>query len=487
MRDDTARPRSVLSEEDGLALLITLIALSLFSLMGFYMSLNATTEVRISDNFESAIQARFAAQAGVNHAREVLRGLSYDDLLMGPDGTYDGSPSYTTQARTIGFRSPVSWATARSLDIFDPSTDVSGLPDDGLLNTGSGTVLIPMTGVVQTAPNPYGAGTVTLSRYFVKVTDNNGEAAELAKDINDDPFHDGDGMIVIRSMGVAQTIRETAGAAVRRNSVAVFEARFRISSTFDFDSPLTIAANDVNASFDGNAFDIIGNASYPGIAVIDFNTGDGIDPGSTIAAATGGQGTITGGGLPEPSIADITASVAADPETAMLMDPAFLYDFVYNKVPKFADYVYQGDQGWSGGSAPYIGYYNPSLPKADPSQDPKVTVVNGDLSLSGNMTGGGLLVVTGDFIASGTLTFNGLVLVIGSGNVVLSGLNQGIHGGLFVANLTLQGGIPTFGTPTFSVSGNSDILIDADALLMGSGLIPASQRGFREVTSSLDP
>src|SRR5512136_1187417 len=122
--------------QEGVALVITLIALALFSLLGFYVALRSTTEVRISDNYESAVQARFGALAGLDHARELLRGLNFDDQLKGPDGTYDSSLAYLSQARTFSFRNPIPWPTARSLDILDPSADLAGIPDDGLLNTG---------------------------------------------------------------------------------------------------------------------------------------------------------------------------------------------------------------------------------------------------------------------------------------------------------------------------------------------------------------
>lgn len=471
--------------EDGIAVLIALIVLSIFSLVGLYMMLNATTDVRISDNYESHVQARYAALAGLNHARALLRGLDFSSLLKGPDGIYNHSPGYMAEARTFAFRNPVSWATGRSLNIFDPAGDVSGLQDDGII-CAAGTILIPLTGMAQTVPNPYGAGTVTTSRYFVKVSDNNGEATELAGDPSDNPFIDGDGIIVVRSMGVAQTIRETVGAAVRRNSVAVFEARYKHRCTFEFTSPLVIEGNNVNATFNGNAFSIAGGSS-PGIGTIDTVTGDSTHPDQVIRAATAGKGSITGGGLPNPSIQDITNSVNLHPEKALLLDPNFLWNFVINVVPQAADYVYNGDQHWSGVSAPYIGSFDSTRPINDPTQDPKIIIVNGDLDVSGNLGGGGLLVVRGNLSCNGAFTYNGLVLVIGAGNVNLGDSNHDIIGGMFVVNLTNLGGGPSLGTPTFSISGSSRITANANAIQMAIGLLPAAQLSFREVTSTIDP
>jgi hypothetical protein len=101
-------------DETGVALLIALIALSLFSILGLYMTLNATTGLQISDNHESYIQATYAAHSGLNHARVLLRGLAFNDLLKGPDGAYDENPSYLEEARSFKFRNPVPLAMARS-------------------------------------------------------------------------------------------------------------------------------------------------------------------------------------------------------------------------------------------------------------------------------------------------------------------------------------------------------------------------------------
>src|SRR5262245_37533605 len=123
-------------DQEGLATLMALVGLSLFSLLGLYAALNATTEVRISDNYESQVQARFAAQAGLNHAQELLRGLQFGDQLKGPDGVNDTGGVYLAQAKTYSFRNPLSWAALRSLSIVDPAPGLAGVNYDGILNTG---------------------------------------------------------------------------------------------------------------------------------------------------------------------------------------------------------------------------------------------------------------------------------------------------------------------------------------------------------------
>jgi hypothetical protein len=495
--EEQSGPGPAICREEGLATLIALIALAIFSLLSFYMAFGAKTELRISDNHESEVQATFAARAGLTHARELVRGPLYNDLLLGPDGTYTNTTAYLSAARTFAFRNPVPWASARSLDILSPASSLTGIADDGLVNTGkynstNGTVLVPQVGIAETAPNPYGAGTITTARYFVKVTDNNGEATELAADAANNPFVDGDNIIIVRSMGVAQTLRQTVAGTIRRNSVAVVETRFRMLTTFDLDAPFVVEGPDVAPSapnfFNGVPFKIDGGTSNPGIAVIDTNTGDTTSAVNTLKAdlKKNQEKNITGIG-PNPSIIDITASILPGSDEEKLKDPAYLLNFVNNIVPAFADSVYQGDQNWSGGSAPNLGSYDYSKPANDITQNPRVTYVNGDLSVSGTMSGGGLLVVTGKFSGNGRFTFNGLILVIGEGDVDFGGLNIGIHGGLFVANVSAPGGVATFGIPKVTIGGNSDIIIDSNGIDMGVRQIAPLQLGYREVNSMMDP
>ncbi len=47
--------------------------------------------------------------------------------------------------------------------------------------------------------------------------------------------------------------------------------------------------------------------------------------------------------------------------------------------------------------------------------------VNGDLTLSGETTGYGILVVTGTYTAGGNVGWRGIVLVVGQGRMVVSG------------------------------------------------------------------
>jgi hypothetical protein len=479
------RPASIgclrLKDEQGIAMILVLIALTLMTAFSAYMVVTSVEDLKTSDNNESMVQARFAARAGIEHARELIKGKNFSGLLQGTDGAYNSNSAYLAAARLYGFRNLLGWSALRSLDIIDPSSAVSSLADDGLISSAApgipGTVLVDITGIALTAPNPYGSGTITTARYFLKASDNNGEASEIARDAADNPFIDGDGTIIVRSIGVAKTIRESSGSSVRKNSVAVYETRFMQGGPFsNMGSPALVIGSQIGADFSGNAFSITGDSSGPGIATVDTNLSDSYQPDVILRAATNGKGSITGNCVPNSNcVADITASVMADPAKAMLRDPVWLYDFVYNQVPSFAD-----NKSLDGSlSGMNLGT----------TSNPMVTWVNHDLSVTGGITGAGLLVVTGSLAMGGAVNWDGLVLVIGAGDFWAHGMNRGIHGGLVVANLTLVGGVPTFGLSTiFDIRGNSDIATyDGSLVSLGNGLTPTKQLSFREITSMRDP
>ena len=480
---------SCFPEERGVALVLVLLALAILSLLGLFMTFEATTGLHISDNYESRIRATYAALAGLNHARAVMRGLDNDAFLQGPDGVYDQSSSYLRQAKKFGFRNPLPLVAAHSLNMIDPAPDVSGMPDDGMINTGfysgnKGTPLIPLTGIALQAPNPGGSGEIVISRYFVKVTDNNGEASEKTEDSYDSPFIDGDGMVIVRSMGIAKTFSDRTGSVTRRNSVVVFEARYRRFPGFDLGPAMLVLGSRVIASLDGN-YEIAGGL-FPGIGVIDTEVSDTLFPGQIIGTGPLGRGNISGAGLPNPSIVDITNRVESDPERSIILNPQYLWNFVFSKSPEFSDNYYDGDQYWDPLTAPNIGSYDSSKPYNAPGQDPKLTVVHGNLRMAGNLSGGGLLIVTGDFECADACQYDGLVLVIGSGRAVIDTAGKGLTGSIVVANLVDINGIPCFGVPDFSISGDSRITSDLNAVKTALGLIPPVQRSFREITG-VDP
>jgi hypothetical protein len=477
------------SDESGMALLMAVIALAIVAIVGFYLTLNATTQVQISDNFESQIQASYAAISGLNHAKVLLRGLAFDAVLQGPDGAYNPMPSYIKQAKTFQFRLPIPIQTAQTLDIFHPSASMLGISDDGIINTGffegvPGTELLPKTGIGYFSPNPYGEGQVLNARYFAKITDNNGELSELAADPQNNPFLDGDGVVIVRSVGVSKTFSNRIGSIIRKNSVAVYESRLKRLSTWNLGPALTVLGSMVTISFDGNPE--ISSDLSAGIGTIDVDSIDSNFPDQIIRSAVGETIIVHGKGPENPSVRDITAEITTNSDQALLLQPEYLWEFVQNQAPIMADAVYEGAPVQVEGNSPYLGTYDSSKSWNAPGQNPKLTLVKGDLYAPDGLSGGGLLIVTGQLLCSGPIAFHGLILVVGSGNLVLSGSGPGVTGGVLVASLTSSDMGISWGIPDISISGSCRIISNKEAVRTAASLIPARQISFREI-AGVDP
>jgi hypothetical protein len=103
-----------------------------------------------------------------------------------------------------------------------------------------------------------------------------------------------------------------------------------------------------------------------------------------------------------------------------------------------------------------------------------ITYVNGDLTLSGNPVGNGILVVTGTLRWTGDFTWNGVIFVVGDGNVQNSGGgNTNINGSLYdakiwdsYATMPHPNLLPSLGSPEFKWNGGGGNGIQYDHCLV---------------------
>ena len=179
-----ASPDKPWGSERGVALVLTLIALALMSLLGLSLTYNATIDNAIAMNEETGTEAFYLAEAGVNHAVDIvlgttdmssfLRGADGDAATHGDNGIIDGSlvpnghqaiPStgvslgngaYTVQILDDDFETALAqladytWTSQIPLDVSE-SDPRFGLREDGdLYSDINGRILVRATG---TAPN----------------------------------------------------------------------------------------------------------------------------------------------------------------------------------------------------------------------------------------------------------------------------------------------------------------------------------------------
>jgi len=219
--------------------------------------------------------------------------------------------------------------------------------------------------------------------------------------------------------GVPKIIVTAAGRRGAANKVVTVEAVKwplpPMPGSVYTEGPMTFGGNafyidghdhDYTAPYDT----IAGAAPLPGIATPN-------DP-TTIATALGGQqdDNVQGSGS-DPSVQ--SSNVNLDVQA------------IANAWSQMADITLVGDQN----NPSTAGWGNVN---AIPQPDLKVVHIQGDLDISGNMSGAGVLVIDGNFKMGGTINWNGIVVVLKDVDVVGGGNVKNIVGGLVVQG-TLSG------------------------------------------------
>jgi hypothetical protein len=265
-----------------------------------------------------------------------------------------------------------------------------------------------------------------------------------------DPLHLGSGAAGTAALAGGQPLDYGAvymltSLAYTRNgngaqSMAQMEAAARPPSGFKLGGALTLAGpSPTFGSPNSNIFKINGNdANSCGQAGFSSLPAIGVDDNpNNPTSPTAQVDVISALGKPQNYIG---AQSAPDVQN------------VYNSIPspaalnaEVADIASQ--PGTINLTGPLSSLANPGT-----AANPTYTVVNGDLTLTGNPTGYGVLVVTGNLVLKGDFTWTGVILVIGSATVSNSGGGNGqITGAMYVANTA--GGGNTLGSSTFNWNG----------------------------------
>jgi hypothetical protein len=177
-----------------------------------------------------------------------------------------------------------------------------------------------------------------------------------------------------------------------------------------------------------------------------------------------------------PSLRDGTEGVRNDPnpDARNLFDATYLMGFI-SKTSAVADLKLPDGTNHAGEN---IGT----------DAAPQITCCEGDCRLGGNASGAGILIVRGRLRFQAAFAYHGLILVVGEGDFDMSGLNAGILGGLFVAKTIDNGdGTWSYGTPSFTVAGNSNFYYQSSGIGMEFGLLPLKNITWREVFPELEP
>ena len=443
-----------MKNEAGVALLVVMIALLLISAIGMGMILLSNTETVVNSNYRDEQVALFAAKAGLEEGRDRMAAsnpnpLTLPTILPGATGG-----AYVTYVTASGV-SP--WLSS------DPNEDKEYLDEMGLSGLPSGTTWYSSTATnssysgSSSNPVPYKWVRVNLkldrsaytsgTPYYVDGNSSNANDQVCFNSMNN---HE----VVVTStgcLGSYATVYEiTSYASTSSGSHRLLQEDVTLSSlSFNFPAALTIAGpspqSDFNAA-NSNNYTISGidGSSGPGCPAPVNTTAIGVDnstDANVIATTELPKPNNYPGSSASPDVAGVTLPLNEQ-------TPAELEALVA-QIESAADSVVQGPAT--------------SLPNYGTAANPVTIVVdspnNGataNLTLSGNITGYGLLVVRGTYTASGSVGWNGVVLVIGQGVVLGNGGgNNSYNGAMFVANTRDSSGnlLSTFGTGTYNWNG----------------------------------
>ena len=216
-------------DKAGAILVVTLLVLALITIMGVYSATKAGMETKIAGNAKWKTVAFFAAEAGLNHAKELLT-QQFSDA-----NTVTGATTYANWDFALA---PATYYHCQNCDTDTNSGLLKGpWLDNGVIflknSVQSGNVTFEYTVYIwdnfeltyeATLPTDAFYCTVDTSEGGVgtyTITDNTGGKVKIEPTVNNDPTKDCDSTIVIRSVATATTASgEIVATSVQELSVS---------------------------------------------------------------------------------------------------------------------------------------------------------------------------------------------------------------------------------------------------------------------------
>jgi hypothetical protein len=474
--------------ERGVALIAVMLTLLLVTAIAAGIIILANTETNTSSNFKDEQRAYFAAKAGIEEARDrlVTGTVGYTLATLPTSLPGSGSTGVLYITNPLGSETVQPWCGSSS----PVSTSCAKYADDELCNeTLSGTAVTCTTDATtgkKFASGSYYLTTVNASNTLkpssgpvldwkwarITLKQNNGFGANYAVNGSNSTASR------IYWNGNNECVQTVSNAATCKQSMYVITALAVTPSgsrrmvqmeaaqdQLDFNAPAALTLDGTSDSFAGgnsNNYSIDGN-NHTGCGV----TTTGGTPVPAVGVSTGTKGTPNTGevstvinGIPNGRVGNYTgAGTTPDVENVSSSYTSAInseYDLsTVTGLENMASAVKTSvTQPVITGPASYSG---PAAALSSTATSPQVVYVNGDLTLTGNGNGYGILVVTGTLTVKGTVQWNGLVLVIGQGNLQMDGTNT-FYGAVLVAKTKDSSGnkLTNIGSPTFGVNGGGN-------------------------------
>jgi Tfp pilus assembly protein PilX len=447
------RERNSRDHQRGVALLMALIALLIIGAITAGAILLSNTETSVSSNFRDEQLAFFSAKAGVEEARDrmqkgvtdTLRTASLPTTLPGTAGSvlYILNPA---NGETVAPWNGSSSTTYPDDEICKETSTIacsSNLPS--LSSCSSWCVSTTASSVYAASPvlpwkwvrvmlkqnnalTSYSTNGVSTSGAQTCWNGTNEETTSCAPP----------DFLPVYTM-TALAVTPTGSRRMVQAEIAEDRLNFNARAALTLDGTGDTASMPSSNNFGISGTDVGGcgatttNPAVPAIGVgsaADVTTLDTAIPNNR-------KNNYTGSGGSNPDVENISASLPTNLQSVSSLQA--LVSQVKANVTQ-----------------PVITGPATNIANAGTLANPQIIYVNGDLTLSGNVTGYGMIVVTGTFTASGNVGWNGLVLVVGKGNFVGNGGGGNVYNGAILVAKTVDSmGNPlaTIGAPTFNFGG----------------------------------
>ncbi|HWQ03145.1 MAG TPA: pilus assembly PilX N-terminal domain-containing protein [Candidatus Nitrosotenuis sp.] len=401
----------------GTALLIAIFALVLIAGLAVSMITMSGMESAVAGSYRASTQAFYSAYAGLEEGRGRLWPGHPNSIspMFGPPG----SILPVGQVKYILNPAPGEVVNPLNLAANNPYRDTEYQQEFG----------VPITSAtVQTTNSTSGtmiAGIPGPKFKWARITAKTERSANIDVDGNgviDNTipiFYDGSNQNL--TMTGKQVLRVTSLAVMPNGSrrmlqydvsIVVLNLTFPAALTFDGSGSALFPANSNVYTVTGADAASCGTppqGPFPAVGTV--NAGD--DAAITAAIPKNRWSKYTGSG-PAPDVQNVGATLPPNLQTVASLEQ------IVATVTANADNVTVGPAT--------------SLPNYGTLNAPTIQVVNGDLDLSGNITGFGILLVTGNVTFAGTVGWQGIVLVIGQGTMTVSGGgNNSFEGAVLLA------------------------------------------------------
>ncbi|MEE8585633.1 MAG: hypothetical protein V3T83_12365 [Acidobacteriota bacterium] len=359
---------------------------------------------------ESQLHSRVLAENGIEYARALLPRLELESLLQGLDGGWCGGGSE--------WRNPLPLDEARRIDpdTFQPSCD------DGL----------PHLNGAPLPPSRLDGG----GGFWIRYSNNPEE----------DPQSDLDGVIVVRSLGVAPSRAPHPSFPSATNSVSLLEVRLRQETSFLLRHPLTVFADSALFVWEGEDFRVEGGeqAAFGGVSQSSRLFQD------LLASLTPSQSLrLQGAGL-TPSLRDIRLDWLASTAQRRFFSIRF-WESLTRNLPLFNQGL-EGNLAWLENPGPVALDFE------------------------------GILFCRGDLELSGSSRISGLLVHLGGGRLTLRD-NAQVEGAVWLSNLQSGAGGSGLeaGAVSFKMARRASIRYDEEAVRTAIAALPPTQLGWRIV------